>query len=168
MENSISPKHQNLVHQGLGHTSPISPMDLIKSANGFYLQAGISSISNKLGLSTTGIPGELHIPSHKFTGPGTNLCYESEVKPGRLNDDSSINEWSKPINGRDQAAYYHDCDYYKAENSGLSSDDILKFKNIADERMIARLQNYTPNGFMVRFIKFAVNYLLHAKVKFGM
>ena len=34
--------------------------------------------------------------------------------------------------------------------------------------MIARLKNYTPNGFMKRFIKFAVIKLLHAKVKFGM
>ena len=34
--------------------------------------------------------------------------------------------------------------------------------------MIAKLENYTPNGFMERFIKFAVIKLLHAKVKFGM
>ena len=156
MENSISPNYQNLGHQGLGHTSPTTPMVLVKTANGFDFQAGISSIINKLGLSTTGIPGELHIPSHKVTDPGTNLFYESEERPGRLNDDSFPKEWSKPINWIDQAAYYNDCDYYRAENSGLSSDQILKLKNIADERMIARLENYTPYGFMERFIKFAV------------
>ena len=165
MENSISPNYHNLRHQGLG---PTNPMVLVKTANGFDRQAGISSIINKLGLSTTEIPVELHIPSYKFTVPGTNLFYESEERPGRLNDDSSPKEWSKLINGIDQAAYYHDCDYYRAENSGLSSDEILKLKNIADIRMIARLENYTRNGFMERFIKFALIKLLHAKVKFNM
>ena len=34
--------------------------------------------------------------------------------------------------------------------------------------MIARLENYTPNGIMERFIKFAVIKVLQAKIKFGM
>ena len=34
--------------------------------------------------------------------------------------------------------------------------------------MIARLENYTLNWFIERFIKFSVIKLLHAKVKFGM
>ena len=59
-------------------------------------------------------------------------------------------------------------DFYRAENSRLSSDEILKLKNIADERMIATLENYTPNGLMERFIKFAVIKVLQAKIKFGM
>ena len=33
---------------------------------------------------------------------------------------------SKPINGIDQAAYYRDCDFYKAENSGINCDKNLK------------------------------------------
>ena len=79
-----------------------------------------------------------HIPSFNFAGPNSSMFYESEERPGRLNDDFTFKEWSKPINGIDQAAYYHDWDHYRAENSGLSSDEILKLKNIADERMIAR------------------------------
>ena len=165
MENSISPIYQNLGHQGLGLTSPIV---LVITANGFDLQASISSIINKLGLSTTGIPGKLHIPSHKFTGPGTNLFYESEDRPGRLNDDSSPKEWSKPINEIDQAAYYHDLDYYKAKNSNLSSDEILILKNDADARMIQRLNNYSYNSIWEKFIRFAVIKVLQAKIKFGM
>ena len=46
MENSISPNYQNLGHQGLDLTSP---MLLVKTVNGFDLQASISSIINKLG-----------------------------------------------------------------------------------------------------------------------
>ena len=34
--------------------------------------------------------------------------------------------------------------------------------------MIARLENYTPNDLMERFIKFAVIKVLYAKIKFGM
>ena len=34
--------------------------------------------------------------------------------------------------------------------------------------MIAKLENYTPNGLMERFIKFAFFKVLQAKIKFGM
>ena len=34
--------------------------------------------------------------------------------------------------------------------------------------MIAKLEKYTPNGLMERFIKFAVIKVLQAKIKFGM
>ena len=141
---------------------------IVNNGGRFDLQRVANSLFNKIGLSTTGIKGEMHIPSYMFNGPNTSLFYESEERPGRLNDDFTSKEWSKPINGIDQAAYHHDCDYYRAENSGLSSDEILKLKNIADERMIAGLENYTPNGIMERFIKFAVITVLQAKVKFGM
>ena len=103
-------------------------MILVKTANGFDIQANISSIINQFRLLTTGIQNELHIPSHKFTVPGTNLFYKSEERPGKLNNDSSPKEWSKPISGINQAAYYHDCDYYRAENSSLSSDEMFKLK----------------------------------------
>ena len=85
------------------------------------------------------------------------MFYKSEERPGRLNDEFIPKEWSKPINGIDKVAYYPDCDYYRAENSGLSSDEILKLKNIADKRIISRLENYTPNRLMERFIKLAVS-----------
>ena len=45
---------------------------------------------------------------------------------------------------------------------------IIKLKNIADKRMIARLENYTFNGLMDRFIKFAVIKVLQANIKFRM
>ena len=126
---------------------------IIVNNNGrFDLQRVATSLLNKLKLSTTGIVGEAHIPSYNFAGPNSLMFKKSEERPGKLNDDFTPKEWSKPINGIDQAAYHHDCDYYIAENSGLSSDKILKLKNIADERMIARLENYTPNGIMERFI----------------
>ena len=34
--------------------------------------------------------------------------------------------------------------------------------------MISRLLNFTPNGFLKKYIKLSVIKLLHAKVQFGM
>ena len=141
---------------------------IVNNGGRFDLQRVATTLLNKLKLSTTGIVGEAHIPSYNFAGPNSSMFYESEESPGRLNDDFTPKEWSKLINGIDQAAYHYDCDYYRAENSGSSSDEILKLKNIADERMIARLENYTPNGLLEKFIKFAVIKVLQAKIKFGM
>ena len=45
-----------------------------------------TSLLNKIGLFTTGISGKLHVPSYQFHGPGSNLFYESEERPGRLYD----------------------------------------------------------------------------------
>ena len=96
---------------------------IVNNGGRFDLQRVATTLLNKIGLSTTGIPGELHdAPNNNFTGPNSNLFYESEERFGRLNDDFTPKEWSKPINGIDQAAYYHDCDYYRAEISGLNSD----------------------------------------------
>ena len=140
---------------------------IVNNGGRFDLQRLATTLLNKLGLSTTGIVGEAHIPSYNFAGLNSSMFYESEERPGRINDDFTPKEWSKPMNGIDQAAYHHDCDYYRAENSGLSSDEILKLKNIADERMIARFENYIPNGIMERSIKFAIIKILQATVKFG-
>ena len=104
----------------------------------------------------------MHISSCQFNGLGSNLFYDTEERPSTLNDDVTPKEYSKPINKIDQAAYYHDCDYDRAEYSGLCSDEIFKLKNIADERMIERFNNYTPTGLLERFVKFAVIKVLPA------
>ena len=64
----------------------------------------INSLVNKL-------PFEMHLPGHKFTGPGTKL-YK------RLNPDGTPKEGSIPMNRVDNAAYHHDLCY--------SKHDILK------------------------------------------
>ena len=43
----------------------------------------------------------MHLPGHKFTGPGTKL-YKI------LKSDGTPKEWSTPINRVDNAAYHHD------------------------------------------------------------
>ena len=96
------------------------------------------------------------------------MSYESEERPGKLNYDFTSKQWFKPINGINQVAYDHDSDYNRAENSGISYNEILKLKHLADEHMSARLENYTPNKLIKRFIKFAVIKVLQAKIKFRM
>ncbi len=46
----------------------------------------IQKLLSNVPFSTTGIPGELHLPSHNFAGPGTNLSL-------RLNTDDTPKDW---------------------------------------------------------------------------
>ncbi len=71
-----------------------------KEGEGFDIQKFLS----KLPFTTTGIPGELHLPKHNFTGPGTNLSL-------RLNPDGTPKEWSIPYNRVDEKSLTHDLAY---------------------------------------------------------
>ena len=59
----------------------------------------LNSLVNKL-------PFEMHLPGHKFTGPGTKL-YK------RLNPHVTLKDWSIPINRVDNASHHHDLCYSK-------------------------------------------------------
>ena len=48
------------------------------------------NILSKTPFTTTGIKGELHLPGHSFTGPGTNFNL-------RLDENDEPYDWSKPI-----------------------------------------------------------------------
>ena len=50
------------------------------------------------------LPFEMHLPGHKFTGPGTKL-YK------RLNKHGTPKEWSTPINKVENEACHHDLRY---------------------------------------------------------
>ena len=81
---------------------------IVNNGGRFDLQRVATTLLNKLKLSTTGIVGEAHIPSYNFAWPNSSMFYESDEKPGKLNDDLTPKEWSNQINGIDPAAYYHD------------------------------------------------------------
>jgi len=53
--------------------------------------------------------GEMHLPGHNFTGPGTKL-------DKRLNENGMPKWWSRPVNRVDRAAYHHDLAYAKYKN----------------------------------------------------
>ena len=127
----------------------------------------IQKLLSKLPFTTTGIPQELHLINHQFTGPGTDLFYENESRPGRLYEDPTKDnyllpkEWSIPINPLDEAAYRHDLKYY------FAGDD-LELKHKADNEMIKELENYTPESLIDKFYKWVVIKILSMKVKFGL
>ena len=134
------------------------------------LQKMLNNISNKLNLSTTGINGEMHVKyinpfgkseTENFMGPGTNLFYQSNDKPGRLNDDRSIKTWSIQTNLPDYWSYEHDLAYYDA------GDDLNK-KHEADQIFIDKLKNFEPKNLKEKFLKFVAENALKMKLKFGM
>ena len=56
--------------------------DLVSSSN---------AITGRVKLPWSKFKGEMHLPGHNFTGPGTNLTK-------RLNADGTPKTWSKPVN----------------------------------------------------------------------
>jgi hypothetical protein len=70
--------------------------------------------------------GEMHLPLHQFTGPGTRTDL-------RLNpEDLTPKDWSLPINRVDEASLKHDIAYM---------DKSLEARHKADEIMIEELKN---------------------------
>ena len=64
----------------------------------------------------------MHLPGHKFTGPGTKL-------KKRLNLDLTLKKWSKPVNRVDKAAYHHDVCY-------LENPDTKTRNEVCDKNML--------------------------------
>ena len=140
---------------------------LVASPPVFGEKIDIQKLLSKLPFTTTGIPNELHLINHQFTGPGSNLFYENESRPGRLYEDPTKDnylqpkEWSTPINQLDEAAYRHDLKYYFAGYD-------LELKHKVDNEMIKELENYTPDSLIDKFYKWVVIRILSMKVKFGL
>ena len=123
------------------------------TTNKFGRSIDIQSILSKLKFTTTGIPGELHIPGHSFTGPGTNL----EL---RLNPDDTPKEWSKPIDRDDEIAYQHDLAYREA------GDDLSK-KHKADRIMLQQLNAIVNPTIRERVDRVLIKAAIGTKLKLG-
>ena len=89
----------------------------LKSTSGGDIVSTMSKLTNNVTFPGQRFPGEIHLPGHNFTGPGTRL-------DSRLNDDNSPKQWSMPVDRVDKAAYHHDSAY--AEHSDTAN------RNIAD------------------------------------
>ncbi len=103
--------------------------------------------------TTTGIPGELHLPGYSFCGPGTNL-------DKRLDEADNPKPWSKPINRVDEVCMRHDIDF--------GNTTTLEEKHEADREMLNNLsliQNPTLREKVDRFI---VKKMISAKLKLGL
>ena|ERR1700733_4589518 len=103
----------------------------VKVNTGGDLVNTLNAVTKDIKLPWAKFPGELHLPGHSFTGPGTRLDL-------RLNPDGTPKEWSKPVDRIDQAAYKHDLAYARSADSAsrIAADRIM-----VDE--LDRIQNPT-------------------------
>ena len=117
------------------------------------LTNSINKFTSKIKLPWAKFPGEMHIPGMNFAGPGTNL-------DKRLTSTDAYQEWSKPVDRVDNAAYYHDL-AYKYFNDKQT-------RNLADQMMLEEMnsiQNPTQREINERKI---IEPIISAKAKFGL
>ena len=112
----------------------------------------LNAFTGKVKLPWTRFAGEMHLPGHNFTGPGTKL-------DKRLNADGSPKLWSRLINRVDGAAYRHDLAY--ARHSDTAN------RIVADKKMIKELNNITKPSVRERIERAVVKPILKSKVGFG-
>lgn len=117
------------------------------------LVSSLNKITSKIKLPWATFPGEMHLPGHSFTGPGTRLDL-------RLNPDGSFKDWSKPVDRVDNAAYHHDLAY--AEYSDTAN------RNVADGVMVAELNNIENPTLRERAERAVVIPVIASKAAFGL
>ena len=77
----------------------------LKSVNSKHKSGGdIQKFLSGSKFTTTGIPGDLHLPEYSFCGLGTNL-------DKWLDEDNNPKPWSKPKNRVDEVCMKHNIDY---------------------------------------------------------
>ena len=125
----------------------------VTSVEGGDLTSTINKFTSKIKLPWAKFPGEMHIPGMNFAGPGTNL-------DKRLTSTDAYQEWSKPVDRVDNAAYHHDL-AYKYYNDKQT-------RNLADQMMLEEMnaiQNPTQKEIRERKI---IEPIISTKAKFGL
>jgi len=123
-----------------------------RAQKGGDVVSSLNAVTSGVKLPWSRFPGEMHLPGHNFTGPGTNLRK-------RLKSDNSPKPWSKPINRVDRAAYRHDLAYAK------HSDRANRIA--ADRKMIKELDNIIRPTLRERMERAVVKPILKTKADFG-
>ena len=90
------------------------------------LTNSINKFTRKIKLPWAKFPGEMHIPGMNFAGPGTNL-------DKRLTSTDAYQDWSKPVDRVDNAAYHHDLTYKYFNNK--------QTRNLADKMMLEEMNS---------------------------
>jgi len=120
------------------------------------LVGSLNSLTGNIKLPWAKYPGEMHLPGHSFTGPGTRLDM-------RVNPDGSYRPWSNPVNRVDNAAYHHDLAYAQYKDTAN--------RNVADREMITELNNINNPSVRERIERAIVNLvkpILSTKAHFGL
>lgn len=124
----------------------------VKKSEGGDLVSTLNAVSSNIKLPWGKFPGELHLPGHSFTGPGTKLNL-------RLNPDGTPKDWSKPVNRVDEAAYAHDLAY--AKHSDTAS------RIAADRVMLNELDKITNPTIRERIERSIVKPIISTKASLG-
>ena len=125
----------------------------VSRSKGGDLTNTIKRFTSKIKLPWAQFSGEMHVPGMNFAGPGTNL-------DKRLTSTDAYQEWSKPVDRVDNAAYHHDL-AYKCFNDKQT-------RNLADQMMLEEMnsiQNPTQKEIRERKI---IEPIISAKAKFGL
>ena len=122
-------------------------------AQGGDLVSSLNAATSNIKLPWAKFQGELHLPGHQFTGPGTRLDL-------RLNPNETPKDWSKPINRVDSAAYVHDLAYNQHTDTAS--------RNVADRAMINQLNNIPNPSLRERVERAIVKPILSAKTSLGL
>jgi hypothetical protein len=122
-------------------------------SHGGDLVSSLNSITSNIKLPWAKFPGEMHLPGHSFTGPGTRLDL-------RLNPDGTPKDWSKPVDRVDSAAYHHDLAYNRYS-------DVAE-RNVADKTMIHELNNIPNPTIRERIERAVVKPILATKASLGL
>jgi len=91
--------------------------------------------------------GEIHLPGHNFTGPGTKL--QERLERG-----------DKPINRVDEISKKHDIAYSKNKDK--------KSRHIADREMLQQLDEITNPTTREKIERMVVKPIIKTKLKFGL
>ena len=122
-------------------------------SSGGDLVGSLNSVTKNIKLPWAKFPGEMHLPGHSFTGPGTRLDL-------RLNPDGTPKDWSEPVDKVDNAAYRHDLAYDRYSDTAS--------RNAADVRMVNELNNIPNPTVRERIERAIVKPILSAKASFGL
>ena len=98
-------------------------------------------------------PGEMHLPGMNFAGPGTNL-------DERLTSTDAYEEWSKPVDRVDNAAYHHDLAYKYLTDKAR--------RNKADQMMIEEMDAIKNTTMQERIERGIIKPIISTKEKFGL
>ena len=112
----------------------------------------LNAVTGRIKLPWSKFAGEMHLPGHNFTGPGTKLNK-------RLNPDGTPKSWSKPVDRVDSAAYRHDLAY--AAHSDATN------RIVADRKMLKELDEIPNPTLKERMERAIVKPILNTKVRFG-
>jgi len=151
MQNSMSKNGRPMI-RGVCTVCGTTKTQFVK-AKGGDLVGSLNMLTSNTKLPWGKFPGEMHMPGHQFTGPGTRL--DLRVLP-----DGTPHPWSKPINRVDSAAHRHDLAY--ARHSDTAN------RNIADRIMVDELNNIQNPTMRERIERSLVKPILNTKAKFGL